>query len=279
MNSTETTSIRRIGTHGLAMPALGLGTWPMKSEECAKAVAGALAMGYRHVDTAEMYGNEEAVGAGIRASGVARGDIHLTTKVWWEHLEPKALRAAFDASLQRLGVDYVDLFLIHWPAAGMDLGAALDTMMALREGGFTRAIGVSNFTVALMGEAVRRAPIACNQVEYHLMLGQSKVLAFARTHGIAVTAYAPVARGLFANDPTVSAIARRHDASAEQVALAWLLAQDGVAAIPKAAKPENQRANLAALDLQLSAADIAALDALPKDRRQVNPSFAPAWDR
>ena len=279
MNSSQPTPIRRIGTHGLAMPVLGLGTWPMKGEACTSAVAAALAMGYRHIDTAEMYGNEGAVGAGIRASGVARGDIHLTTKVWWEHLEPKSLRAAFDASLQRLGVDYVDLFLIHWPAAGMDLGAALDTMMALREAGRARAIGVSNFTVALMAEAVRRAPIACNQVEYHLMLGQSKVLAFARAHAIAVTAYAPVARGLFAGDPTVSAIAKRHGAAPEQVALAWLLAQDGVAAIPKAAKPENQRANLAALDLRLSAADIAALDALPKDRRQVDPSFAPAWDR
>ncbi len=199
--------MRRIGTHGLAMPVLGLGTWPMKGDDCAKAVAAALATGYRHIDTAEMYGNEEAVGAGIRASGVARADIHLTTKVWWEHLEPRALRAAFDASLQRLGTDYVDLFLIHWPASGMDLGAALDTMMTLREGGFARAIGVSNFTVALMQEAVRRAPIACNQVEYHLMLGQAKVLEFARAHGIAVTAYAPVARGLFSNDATVAAIA------------------------------------------------------------------------
>jgi 2,5-diketo-D-gluconate reductase B len=279
VNTTTTPSMRLIGTHGLAMPVLGLGTWPMKGDDCAKAVAAALATGYRHIDTAEMYGNEEAVGAGIRASGVPRADIHLTTKVWWEHLEPRALRAAFDASLQRLGTDYVDLFLIHWPASGMDLGAALDTMMMLREGGFARAIGVSNFTVALMQEAVRRAPIACNQVEYHLMLGQAKVLEFARAHGIAVTAYAPVARGLFSNDATVAAIAGKHGASAEQVALAWLLAQDGVAAIPKAAKPENQRANLAALDLELSPEDIAALDALPKERRQVNPSFAPAWDR
>ncbi len=271
--------LRRIGAQGLAMPVLGLGTWPMKGEECTKAVAGALAMGYRHVDTAEMYENEEAVGAGIRASGVARADIHLTTKVWWEHLEAKALRAAFDASLQRLGSDYVDLFLIHWPAAGMDLAAALETMMALRRSGRARAIGVSNFTVALMREAVRHAPIACNQVEYHLMLGQAKVLEFARAHGVAVTAYAPVARGLFAGDKTVNAIAAKHGVAPEQVALAWLLAQDGVAAIPKAAKPENQRANLAALELALTPEDMAALDALPKDRRQVNPSFAPAWDR
>ncbi len=279
MNSIDTPTMRHIGSHGLAMPVLGLGTWPMKGEECVQAVAGALAMGYRHIDTAEMYGNEEAVGAGIRASGVARDEIHLTTKVWWEHLEPAALRAAFDASLQRLDTDYVDLFLIHWPAATMDLGAALDTMMALREAGFARAIGVSNFTAALLQEAVSRAPIACNQVEYHLMLGQAKVLEVARAHDIAVTAYAPVARGLFANDKTVSAIARKHAASPEQVALAWLLTQEGVAAIPKAAKPENQRANLASLDLRLSPEDIAALDALPKDRRQVNPSFAPAWDR
>lgn len=276
--SASATTMRRVGANGFAMPVLGLGTWRMEGEACTEAVARALALGYRHVDTAEMYANEAAVGAGLRASGVARGDIHLTTKVWWEHLAPDALRAAFAASLKRLGTDYVDLLLIHWPHPTMDLPAALGAMVALKEQGQVRAIGVSNFTVALMQEAVRHAPIACNQVEYHLLLGQAKVREFARAHGIVVTAYAPVGRGIFTGEPTIARIAARHEASPEQVGLAWLLAQEGVAAIPKAQRAENQLANLAALDLRLSPRDIAALDALPKNRRQVSPGFAPRWD-
>jgi len=258
-----------------------LGTWKMKGEECAASVERALGMGYRHLDTAEMYGNEEGVGAGLRRGGVAREDVHLTTKVWWEHLAPEAIRAALKESLERLGTPYVDLYLIHWPSASMDLAAALKAMTALQAEGKIRAIGVSNFPVALMRQAVEEigVPIACNQVEYHVLLDQSPVLEYARAHDIAVTGYCPLAQGRLAHYPALQQVADKHGVSPAQVALAWLLEQAGVGAIPKAAREESQRANLEAAELRLDDADRAAIAALPKRERFVNPGWAPAWDR
>jgi 2,5-diketo-D-gluconate reductase B len=269
-----------ITTHGMRMEKLGLGTWKMSGPACTEAVAAALDMGYRHIDTAEMYGNEAEIGAALAATSVPRADIHVTTKVWWEHLAPDALRRSFETSLAKLRLDYVDLYLIHWPHPGMDLPATLTAMMALRDAGLIRNIGVSNFTVALMRQAVEEigAPIACNQIEYHVMLDQSKVLAYARSKQIAVTAYCPLARGGMDQIPAMAGIARKHGASAEQLALKWLLDQDGVAAIPKASQPANQRANRAALDLVLDEEDRRVIAGLPKDQRLVSPAFGPAWD-
>jgi 2,5-diketo-D-gluconate reductase B len=274
------TAMDVITVQGMRMPKLGLGTWRMSGPECTDAVLRALALGYRHIDTAEMYGNEEEVGAALARTDVRRGDIHLTTKVWWEHLAPRALQRAFEASLKKLRTDYVDLYLIHWPGPGMDLPAALGAMMKLREQGLARAIGVSNFTVALMRQAIEEigAEIACNQVEYHVLLDQSKVLAYARSKGIAVTAYCPLARGGLDRWPTLAAQARKHNATAEQLALKWLLDQDVAAAIPKASRPENQQANLDALKLTLTDEDRAVIAALPKAERIVDPSFGPKWD-
>lgn len=261
------------------MPALGLGTWLMRGDEARQAVARAIGLGYRHIDTARNYANEEAVGAGIADAGVPREALHVTTKVWFDSLAPAALRASFDASLAVLGLDYVDLFLVHWPTPDMDLRAVLDTLVALRESGRTRAIGVSNFTVPLMERVIAHgAPVACNQVEYHALLSQERMLALCRPRGIALTAYAPLARGRLVDHPGLRPIAAKHGASPAQVALAWLLAQDLVAAIPKAARAETQAANLAAADLVLDAADMAAIAALPKDQRVVSPAFAPEWD-
>lgn len=273
--------MERVATHGLNMPKLGLGTWRLRGAECQRAVEGALAMGYRHLDTAQMYGNEDAVGAGMAASGVPRGDVHLTTKVWWENLAPDAMRRALETSLSLLKTDHVDLFLIHWPAPGLDLGASLETMTALRDEGRARAIGVSNFPTSLLRRAVEevRAPIACEQLEYHVLLGQPAVLRYARSQGIAVTAYCPLAQGRLAEHPALAAIGAKHGCTAAQVALKWLLDQDGVCAIPKAGRPESQRANLDALTVTLDDADRAAIAALPKDQRMVNPGFAPAWDQ
>jgi len=265
-----------IETPHLAMPKLGLGTWALRGAECAAAVAEAIALGYRHIDTAEMYGNEEAVGAGMRASGVPREQLFVTTKVWWENLA--APDRALEASLSRLGTDYADLFLIHWPNAAVPLAPTLAMMEVLKERGLARAIGVANFTPRLLAEAIATgAPIAANQVEYHVMLGQGPLLALCRAHGIALTAYSPLGKGGLVDDPALAAIARRHGVSGAQVALAWLFAQEMVAAIPKSGRAENMRANLAALSLRLDAADMAALAALPKDRRFVNPAFAPDW--
>jgi 2,5-diketo-D-gluconate reductase B len=267
-----------IETAHLAMPKLGFGTWALKGVDCARAVAEAIGLGYRHIDTAEMYDNEEAVGQGIRDSGVARELLFVTTKVWWTNLaDPEA---ALAASLKRLRLDYVDLFLIHWPNPAIPLAPTLAAMEVLKEDGRTRAIGVANFPAALLREAVATgAPIACNQVEYHVMLSQEPVLRVARANDIAVTAYSPLGKGGLADDPALAAIGRRHGVSGAQVALAWLLDQDRVAAIPKSGRVENMRANLAALDLRLTNEDRAAIAALPKNRRFVNPSWSPAWDQ
>src|SRR5215813_2062567 len=170
-------SMQYLDTQGIRLPRLGLGTYRMQGDACRAAVESALALGYQHLDTAEMYGNEEAIGAALAQAGVPRGELHVTTKVWPENLAPDAIRRAFDASLKKLRLDHVDLYLVHWPSRSMKLPAVLETMMKLKEEGRTRAIGVANFPTALLKVAVEqvKAPIACNQVEYHVMLDQSKL--------------------------------------------------------------------------------------------------------
>ncbi len=267
-------------TQGLSLPRLGLGTFRMQGDVCRAAVESALALGYRHLDTAEMYGNEDAIGSAIAASRIARGNLHVTTKVWHENLAPDAIRRAFDASLKKLKLDSVDLYLVHWPAKNMDLPAMFETLLKLKEEGRTRAIGVANFNLALLKAVVEeiKAPIACNQIEYHVMLDQTKVAKYLAARSIPLVAYCPLAQGRAASDQTLTAIGRKHGASAAQVALKWLLDQDGVAAIPKASRAESQKANLDALKLVLDDADRKAIAALPKGQRFVNPGFAPVWD-
>jgi len=268
-------------TQGISLPRLGLGTFRLQGKACEKAVESALGLGYRHIDTAAMYDNEESVGAGIAAAGVPRDDIHVTTKVWYDSLAPAAIRRSLDASLKKLKLDTVDLFLVHWPAPRMDLPAVCETLVRLREEGRVRAVGVCNFTLPLLRQAVDEigAPIACNQVEYHAMLDQTAVRGFLAARSIPLIAYCPLAQGKLAGDATLAAIGRKHGASAAQVALKWLLDQDGVAAIPKAGRRESQQANLDALKIVLDDDDRRAIAGLPKDRRCVNPSFAPAWDK
>lgn len=263
---------------GMRMPRIGLGTWPMKGAECQVAVESALALGYRHIDTAEMYGNEDAVGAGIAAAGLPRGDVFLTTKIWWDKPKGSAIRRAFEASLARLAAPYVDLLLIHWPSPDLDLPDALRALAAIRAEGRAKAIGVSNFPPRLLQRAIAEdVGLACLQVECHLLLDQSKLLGITRAAGMALTAYSPLAKGENLDLPAVRQVAAKHGATLAQVALAWLLAQDGVAMVPKAASPARQKENLGALALRLDAADLAALAAAPKDRRFVNPAFAPDW--
>ena len=267
-------------TQGISLPRLGLGTFRLQGDACRVAVEGALGLGYRHIDTAEMYGNEEAIGDAIAASGVAREDLHVTTKVWNENLAPDAIRHAFDASLKKLRLDHVDLYLVHWPSKAMKLPAMFETLSMLKQEGFTRAIGVANFNLALLRAVVEeiKAPIACNQVEYHVMLDQTPLRNYLAAKSIPLVAYCPLAQGRVASDPTLTAIGRKHGASAAQVALKWLLDQDGVAAIPKASRAESQQANLDAQNIGLDDEDMKAIAALPKDTRCVNPGFAPAWD-
>lgn len=269
----------RITTPRLSIPRLGLGTWRLSGAQCQASVESALAMGYRAVDTAEMYKNEEAVGAGIKASGLPRGDVFLTSKVWWENLG--RIRQHCEASLERLGTGYLDLYLIHWPSPELDLPRALHDLARLREDGLARAVGVANFPAGLLKRAIETGvPIAANQVEYHALLSQDRLLGITRAQDIVLTAYAPLAQGRLASDPRIQAIAGRHGVTAAQVALAWLLRQEGVNVIPKATGPESQKANLETLDLagRLTDADVAEIDALPKDQRFVNPAFAPDWN-
>jgi 2,5-diketo-D-gluconate reductase B len=276
----EDLKTQNLQTQGISLPRLGLGTFRMQGDLCRAAVESALALGYRHIDTAEMYGNEEAIGAAIAASGLARKDLHVTTKVWHENLAPDAIRKAFDASLTKLKLDHVDLYLVHWPSNSMKLPAVFETLVKLKEQGRTRAIGVANFNVALLKKVVEeiKAPIACNQIEYHVMLDQTPAREYLRARSIPLVAYCPLAQGRAATDETLIAIGRKHDASAAQVALKWLLDQDGVAAIPKASRAESQQANLGALKVKLDDEDRKLIAALPKDKRFVNPGFAPAWD-
>jgi 2,5-diketo-D-gluconate reductase B len=262
------------------MPRLGFGTWPMRGAECQAAVESALRLGYRHIDTAEMYGNEEAVGAALRASGVPRGEIYLTTKVWWDKPRGEAIRRAAEACLRRLAQPYADLLLIHWPSPQLDLPDALRALARLREEGLARAVGVANFPLGLLRRAVEAeiAPIACLQVEHHVFLSQARLLEYTRARSIVLTSYTPVAKGAVLEDPVITRIAAKHGAAPAQVALAWLLGMPSVAAIPKAASPARQRENLESVDLRLDADDMAVLAALPKNRRMVNPDFAPDWE-
>jgi 2,5-diketo-D-gluconate reductase B len=267
-------------TQGISLPRLGLGTFRLQGDACRAAVESALSLGYRHIDTAEMYGNEDAIGPAIAASGVARGDLQVTTKVWNENLAPDAIRKAFDTSLQKLKLDHVDLYLVHWPSPDMKLPAVLETLMKLKEEGRTRAIGVANFNIALLKQAVEqiKAPIACNQIEYHVMLDQTTIRKYMAAKSIPLVAYCPLAQGRAASNETLLAIGKKHNASAAQVALKWLLDQDGVAAIPKASRAESQKANLGALNVKLDDDDRRAIASLRKDQRFVKPGFAPVWD-
>ncbi len=268
-------------TQGIALPRLGLGTYRLQGDACRSAVESAIGLGYRHIDTAEMYGNEAEVGDAIQAAGIKRAELHVTTKVWNENLAPDAIRRSFDASLKKLRLDVVDLYLVHWPKPGMDLPSIFETLMKLKDEGRTRAIGVANFTIQLLKTVIDDvgAPIACNQVENHVFLDQTKLRSYLAGKNIPLVSYCPLAQGKVADDAVLQKIGAKHDASAAQVALKWLLDQDGVAAIPKASRKESQQANLDALKVTLDDADRAAIAALPKNRRLVSPAaFAPDWD-
>lgn len=260
-------------------PKLGLGTFRMTGAACQAAVESALAMGYRHIDTGQMYGNEDAVGAAVAASGIPRDAIFLTGKVCHALATPDEARDSLDASLDRLRTDYLDLCLLHWPRAGLDIPGILEMLTRAQEAGKARRIGVANFPLRLLRLAVEEigAPVFCNQVEYHVLLDQTPILSYLRAHDMMLVAHVPLAQGRLAGHPALAAIAARHGATPAQVALKWLLDQDGVAAIPKAGRVASQRENLGALDLTLDDEDRAIIASLPKDQRFVNPPFAPQW--
>lgn len=262
-----------------AVPALGFGTWQLTGQPCQQAVAEAISIGYRHIDTAAMYNNEEHVGKGIRQSGISRNDLFVTSKVWYTHLQHKQVISSAEESLQKLQMDYLDLLLIHWPNPEVPLQETLETMQDLQQAGKIKYIGVSNFTPALMQQAVSVAPVFCNQVEYHPYLSQKKLLDFCHQHNILLTAYAPVAHGKVNNDPLLQRIGNKYGKSPVQITLRWLVQQPGVAAIPKAGSTIHRQSNFDIFDFELSAREMEEIFSLASGNRLVNPHWAPQWEK
>lgn len=270
-----------LSLQGYTVPVLGFGTWKLNGVEAAKAVDYAINNGYTHIDTAQIYENEESVGEGIRNSGSPRDKIFLTTKVWRNHFADGNVMASVDESLKKLKTDYVDLLLVHWPFPETPIAKLVEGVMEVQAKGKTKLIGVSNFNIAQMEEAIKISggKICNNQVEYHPYLSQKPVLDFIRKSKMALTAYSPVARGKAIKDATLKEIGLKYGKNAGQVTLRWLVQQDGVIAIPKSATPENIKANVDIFDFELSADDMAKISAMGSDEgRQVNPDFAPKWD-
>ncbi len=272
-----------VEANGARIPALGLGTWELRGAVAIRIVETALAAGYRHIDTAQMYGNEREVGIALRASGLPREEVFLVTKVWPDRFRRGDLERSVAESLERLGTDYVDLVLLHWPSREVPLAETVAALVAVRARGLARHIGVSNFTVALLEEAVRLAapvPLVTDQVEYHPFLAQGRVLAACRRHGMALTAYCPLARGRVLRNPVLQRIGRHYGKSPAQVALRWLVQQEGVVAIPRSSRPEHVRRNFEIWDFHLTEAEMAEIAALasPSGRIVDLPDLAPAWD-
>ena len=268
--------------NGAKIPALGLGTWKLRDEECTSIVKAALETGYRHIDTAVMYENETAVGKGIEESSVGREDIFLTTKVWPTDITESSFIKTVAGSLERLGTDYVDLLLIHWPPKVNAVAEWAKLLNEAAERGWARNIGVSNFTVPLLNEmvAVSERPIACNQVENHPYLDQRKIRAACAEHGVALMAYCPLYQGRpLMNDPLLIETADACGKSAAQVVLRWHVQHNGAGAIPKTATPSRLAENIDIFDFELSGDQMTAITKLTeKHDRICDFEFSPKWD-
>jgi len=265
---------------GADIPALGFGTSSLGN--CSEVVAQALNLGYRHLDTAWKYGTERGVGEGMRASGVARDEIFLCTKVSHEYLHADAFARSVDESLASLGVDYVDLLLVHWPNAAIPLGETMRALAKAKRQGLTRHIGVANFNIALLDEAIRLCPepLVNLQAECHPYLDQTKLLAACRQRGIVFTAYCPLGRGRIVGDPVLEKIARRHGRTIGQVALRWLVQLGNVIPIPRSSNPGRMRENMDVFGFALSDDEMREIAALkrPNGRIADPAGRAPAWD-
>lgn len=269
-----------VKANGAEIPAIGLGTWQLTEDIGIKAVTAALDAGYRHIDTAIWYKNEEAVGQGLRASGKPRGSYFLTTKVPPESIGANDLIPAAEGSLKRLGVPQVDLLLIHWPSPTIPLKDSIGALCRAKRQGLAKHIGVSNFTAQMVADAVALAdePLVANQCENHPLLDQSRLIAATRKHGLAFVSYTPLGRGALSGSGPIAAAARAHGKTESQIVLRWHV-QNGNVAIPRSSNPGRIAENLAVFDFVLSDAEMAAITALKRpDGRVVNPAFAPVWD-
>jgi diketogulonate reductase-like aldo/keto reductase len=274
--------MRLVETTKISMPALGLGTFRLEGRHAQRMIERALVEGYRHIDTAQMYGNEAAIGRGIAGTGVPREDLFLTTKIWPDRFHRPGFDRAVEESLRDLGTDYVDLLLLHWPSREVPIAETLEGMAEAVEQGRVRHAGVSNFTRALFEEAESRStvPLAVDQVEWHPYLDQRPLRRFLAERDAVMTAYCPLALGRVMKDRVIGRIAEAHDATVGQVTLAWILSARNTAAIPKTASPDRLAENLAAAELRLTADEIEAIDRLARpDGRIIEPAgLAPAWD-
>jgi 2,5-diketo-D-gluconate reductase B len=280
VSATESTPV--IETQGARIPLLGLGTWELRGRVCTRVVEQALRFGYRHVDTAEIYENEREVGEGLRASGVKRSDIFVTTKIWPSHYAPRELERAARECLVRLRLSEVDLLLLHWPNPQIPLAETLGALGKVKRDGLARNIGVSNFTVALIEEALRATtePLVCDQVECHPFLDQSKVIAACHRHHMAVVAYSPIARGNARDDEVLTRIGATYKKTAAQVCLRFLVQQD-IVVIPRTSKVERLSENAAIFDFVLSKTEMADIAALARPGgRLIDWAFSgrPQWD-
>ena len=269
-----------VKANGAKIPAIGLGTWELSGRTCARLVEQALRLGYRHIDTAQVYENEREVGEGLRASRVKRDDVFVTTKVWTNHFAPHDLERSTKESLTKLRLSEVDLLLLHWPNPHVPLSETLGALAHAKKLGMTKHIGVSNFTVALIEEALAACPepLVCDQVEYHPYLDQTKVREACAQHGMALVAYSPVAKGRIKGDATLTQIGRAHGKTAAQVCLRWLV-QQHVSAIPRTSKIERLSENVEIFDFELSEEEMRQVSQMGSAKgRLTDFGFAPKWD-
>ena len=274
--------MKMVAANGAEIPSLGFGTYGMSREAMLRTVPAALSAGFHHIDTAQVYRNEEEVGECVQASGLDRADIFLTTKVWVGNYAKGAFAASVDDSLRRLRTDYIDLLLLHWPYSSVPLGEQIAGLNAAARAGKVRHIGVSNFNRQLLAQAVRlsEAPIVTNQFEYHPYLNQRPLIEECRRLGVSVTAYCGMAVGRVFGDPVLRGIASRRDKTVAQIVLRWLIQQDGVAALSRTTDPARIPANLDVFEFELSPEEMLAISHLAtSDSRIVSPTgLSPAWD-
>ncbi len=271
--------MRNLEAKGFSIPLAGLGTWALRGRECARLVEQAIRIGYRHIDTAQMYENEREVGKGVRNSG-KRSEVVVTTKVQPSLLAPRDLERSMKESLARLRLDYVDLLLIHWPNPRIPLSETLGAMAKMKSQGYARALGISNFTVALLDEANKASPepLVCNQIECHPFIDQRKVIEATRRHNMMVIAYSPIARGGVKGEALLDRIGKTHGKTAAQVCLRYLVQQD-IAIIPRTSKLQRLEENFALFDFALSDFEMAQIRELSiRNDRLVDWTWSPKWD-
>jgi 2,5-diketo-D-gluconate reductase B len=270
-----------LSAHGVVMPAIGFGTMEFPAR-AAELTAAAIAGGYRLIDTARKYGTEEQVGEGIRASGIKRSELWVTTKVTELDAREADFLNSAETSLKALQLDYVDLLLIHWPQPKVPFSETLGALAKAKRAGLTRHIGVSNFTLAMLDEAWRVCPepLVTNQIEYHCYLPQDRMLAALKRYGMILTAYCPLARGQLIDEPVAAEIGKAHGKSAAQVCLRWLMQQPMVAAVPRALTEAEIAEDIDVFDFTLSEAEMARLSALRRRQLRIAnpPERAPKWD-